>query len=58
MRKFLTLKEQKFWERYIEYYFDHLKNPTREELALYLKISPQLCQYYIGILKKKGYLKR
>ena len=57
-KKPLTQKEQKFWERYIEYYLDHLKTPTREELARYLKTSPQRIQYYINILRKKGLLKK
>ena len=56
-KKPLTQKEQKFWERYIEYYLDHLETPTREELASYMKTSPQRIQYYINILRKKGYLK-
>jgi len=57
-RKPLTKKEQKFWEKYIEYYLDKLKSPTREELSCYLKMSPQLCQYYLNILRRKGYLKK
>ena len=57
IRKPLTQKEQKFWEKYVEYYLNHLGTPTRKELASYMKTSPQLCQYYLSILRKKGYLK-
>ena len=56
-KKPLTQKEQKFWEGYVKYYLDHLRIPTREELASYMKTSPQVVQYYISILRKKGYLK-
>ena len=57
-RKELTKKEEEFWYRYLDYYFYHLKEPTRDELASYLKMSSQLCQYYVSILKKKGYIKK
>ncbi len=50
----LTPKEKEFYVKLIKYYTDHLVEPTREELSHYLKMSPQLCQYYISRLKKKG----
>ena len=57
MKKKLTLKEEKFWEAFQNYYFTHLQEPTRDEMANYIKVSPQLVQYYYDILKKKRWLK-
>jgi len=57
MRQPLTKKEQQFWERYIEYYLDNLKAPNVYDLARYMRKSPQLCQYYLTILKRKNWIK-
>jgi len=57
MQKPLTKKEQQFWERYIEWYFDHLQPPNVYDLARYMHKSPQLIQYYISALRRKGWIK-
>ncbi len=33
MKKPLTDKEKLFWDKYIQYHIDHLKTPTRDEMA-------------------------
>jgi len=58
MKKILTGKEQDFWDKLMDYYFEHLIMPTREEMSRYSKMSPQLVQYYLGILRGKGWLKK
>ena len=58
MKKTLTEKEQTFWDKLQDYYFEHLILPTREEMSKYSKMSPQLVQYYLSILKKKGWLNK
>lgn len=58
MKKTLTEKEQEFWDKLQNYYFEHLLLPTREEMSKYSKMSPQLVQYYLSILKKKGWLNK
>ena len=56
-KKPLTEKEEEFYNKLIDYYIDHLKMPSREELASWMKMaSPQLVQYYLSILKEKGWL--
>ena len=57
MKKILTKKEEDFWFKYIDYHFYLLREPTREEIAKFFDISPQLVQYYINILKVKGWIK-
>lgn len=57
MVKKLTTKEEVFVQGFLNYYLTHLKEPTREELATYIGISPQLAQYYYKVVKQKGWLK-
>lgn len=56
MRKPLTKKEEQFFDKFYCYYLSRLKMPTREELGRYMKASPQVVQYYLNILREKGWI--
>lgn len=56
-KKHLTDKEKTFFDKYLEWHISRLRKPTRNELAQYIKTSPQNCQYYINVLKEKGRIK-
>ena len=57
-KKPLSEKEKAFFDKLLDYYIGHLNEPTREELASFMSISPQMVEYYTKQIKSKGYLIR